>query len=147
MAASPWKPYFAYGSNMDVAQMRYRCPGARVIGIGVLPRHRFIINRRGVASVVPAAACDVHGVLWHITPAHEAALDDYEGVAEGCYYKTTVDIVIPGQERVAALIYIATENTPGVPRPRYMERILLAATAHGLPEAYCAKLRAWLPRP
>ena len=31
--------YFAYGSNLDEAQMRARCPGARRVARAVLPHH------------------------------------------------------------------------------------------------------------
>lgn len=30
------KIYLAYGSNMDLAQMKARCPGARLLGAGRL---------------------------------------------------------------------------------------------------------------
>ncbi len=143
MAAQRWQTYFAYGSNMDVEQMRYRCPGAKVVGTGLLKQHRFIINRHGVASVVPDPTQCVYGVLWHITPAHEAVLDDYEGVDEGCYYKAQVDIeTANASER--ALIYIASDSNPGKPRPQYMERIVVAALYHKLPPRYVEELRRWL---
>ena len=32
--------YIAYGSNMVEEQMAYRCPNARLIGMGQLPNHR-----------------------------------------------------------------------------------------------------------
>lgn len=47
--------YFAYGSNMDVRQMGQRCPGATLLWTATLGGYRFIINRRGVATVIVAA--------------------------------------------------------------------------------------------
>lgn len=37
--------YFAYGSNMDRAQMSQKCSGAVFVGIAKLAGHRFIINK------------------------------------------------------------------------------------------------------
>ena len=45
--------YFAYGSNMNRCQMMQRCPGAKPFALGRLLDYQFIINTRGVASVVP----------------------------------------------------------------------------------------------
>ena len=33
--------YFAYGANMSMAAMRYRCPDAQALGPAVLDNHRF----------------------------------------------------------------------------------------------------------
>lgn len=32
--------YFAYGSNLDAAQMERRCPGSQYRGKAFLPKHR-----------------------------------------------------------------------------------------------------------
>jgi len=53
--------YFAYGSNMDWAQMQQRCPDAGFRAIGLLDDHRLCFPRRsklrecGVASIHPVA--------------------------------------------------------------------------------------------
>lgn len=70
--------YFAYGSNLNKAQMRVRCPRARPREPLLLPDA--VLRFRGVADVVylKGAACE--GALWEITPECERALDEYEGV-------------------------------------------------------------------
>jgi hypothetical protein len=125
--------------------MRHRCPGAVLIGTARLRHHRFLINRRGVASVVPAAARDVYGVLWNLTPPHERALDKYEGIATGWYYKTSVEVESTAGDTQLAMIYIACDQVEGLPRHGYMQRIVTAAEDFGLPEAYVGALRSWLP--
>lgn len=55
--------YFAYGSNMNSAQMETRCPDAKRIGVAELLNHDFIVNGRGVATIVPSTG-KVFGVLW-----------------------------------------------------------------------------------
>ena len=79
--------YFAYGSNMDVRQMAFRCPDAVILGSASLAAHAFLINTRGFATVIPAANQVVHGVLWEISPTDDESLDRYEGVASGFYRK------------------------------------------------------------
>ena len=54
--------YFAYGLNMHRAEMAQRCPGAVLQGIARLDRHEFLINARGVATIVQARSF-VFGVL------------------------------------------------------------------------------------
>ena len=75
--------YFAYGSNINLDQMAYRCPDARVIGPVVLEGYRLAFrgnaSGNGVATVVPHKGGKVHGLLWEITPACEQTLDRYEG--------------------------------------------------------------------
>jgi gamma-glutamylcyclotransferase (GGCT)/AIG2-like uncharacterized protein YtfP len=75
--------YFAYGSNMDRATMAVRCPASRALGIGRLPRHRFVIMQEGYASVVRDPRRSVWGMVWDLALADVPALDRYEGVGGG----------------------------------------------------------------
>ena len=36
--------YIAYGSNLNVQQMRWRCPGARIIGTSELQDYRLLVK-------------------------------------------------------------------------------------------------------
>ncbi len=47
--------YFAYGSNMNRAAMRRRCPDARAVGPATLEGYRFFIGIDGWGSVKPSA--------------------------------------------------------------------------------------------
>jgi gamma-glutamylcyclotransferase (GGCT)/AIG2-like uncharacterized protein YtfP len=138
--------YFAYGSNMDTAQMSDRCSGAEFICRAKLSGYRFIINGPGVATIVPDRFCTVHGILWALTRADENALDDYEGVDEGLYVKVRTTVETSEGSPVSALVYVAQEKTKGLPRVGYMERIVSAAESHGLPAAYVEELRPWLQK-
>jgi hypothetical protein len=137
--------YFAYGSNMDLAQMATRCPGARVVEGAVLEGRRFIIAARGYANVVPASGEAVFGLLWDLPPADEASLDRYEGVRPGFYRKDECEVLTTGGRNVGALLYLAAETGTGEPRPGYLEAIVAAARHHGLPADYVAQLEGWFP--
>ncbi len=137
--------YFAYGSNMDLVQMSNRCERAATIGIAKLDSYRFIINSHGVATVVPDPASAVEGLLWRITDEDERTLDRYEGVGQGIYRKALVELKTRDGRNIKALIYIAADSSPGVPRPGYLEEIISAAESCGLPKAYVDQLKPWLP--
>lgn len=132
--------YFAYGSNMDTAQMERPCPAAELIGSAVLPAFAFLINSRGVASIRPDSGRNVWGLLWSLSVTDELALDRYEGVNTGAYEKAEVSVRLNGKPELA-LVYIATDDTPGTPRPTYLERILEAAYANDFPAAYVSEVR------
>jgi len=129
------KLYFAYGSNMDSKQMNRRCPENRLIGNATLPGYRWIITRRGYASVVPSQQDAVEGVLYEISETDEAHLDQYEGVGSGCYVKEMVRILHNG-EIVHAMIYIDPVDEEGAPKKEYIRRINDAVRDAGLSEAY-----------
>lgn len=128
--------YFAYGMNMDEARMHGRCPGATLIGPAVLPHHRFIINLRGVATVVPEVGASVYGLLWRLTANDIAELDRFEGVASGYYRRAVKDVTTSDHSCVHVDIYVADDATPGEPRAGYLERILAAADRWQFPAVY-----------
>ena len=137
--------YFAYGSNMDLVQMGDRCPAAVTVSRAELPAYRFIINSRGVATVAPDTTSTVQGLLWKISKKDERSLSRYEGVKQGIYKKAFVKVRLPDGTTTRALVYVATDSEPGGARAGYLEKILSAAEACGLPEAYRDQLRRWSP--
>lgn len=137
--------YFAYGSNMDRDAMALRCPGSRPIGTARLARHRLVIMREGYASVARDPRRDVWGVLWDLALADVPALDRYEGVAGGLYAKLHQSVLSDAGAR-RALVYVGRNAGPGLPRPGYLEAVLVAATGAGLPDAYRREIEALGPR-
>lgn len=93
--------YFAYGSNMDVDQMKCRCPDAKALDVAVLVGCTFRINRYGMATVVPSTS-RVHGLLWEISASDENSLSRYEGEATEFYLKESVWVEAPTLNRVTA---------------------------------------------
>jgi hypothetical protein len=136
--------YFAYGSNMDLAAMRARCPASKPVGVARLPRHRLVIVREGYASVVRDPRRTVFGLLWDLALADVPALDRYEAVASRLYLKTSQPVLTDRGPR-RALIYVATSTAAGSARPGYLEALLAAAGEAGLPGPYLKELAALLP--
>ena len=134
--------YFAYGSNMDRAAMRRRCPGARAVGPAVLEGHAFFVGIDGWGSVKPSAGDSVHGVLWRLTTRDLAALHAYELLHQGLYDVRHLPVRF-GARRLPAMIYLLRQRAPGRPKPGYVEMIAAAARAWKLPECYIRSVERW----
>ncbi len=134
--------YFAYGSNMSREQMALRCPKARLLGLGTASEFKFLINRRGVDTIVPSPDNVVHGLVWELSGQDAMRLDVYEGVAGGFYSKRVVAVDV-SQQKISALAYVATDEVPGPPRPGYLGRIVAAAAELNLPSIYVEELKSW----
>lgn len=119
------KIYAAYGSNLNLGQMAYRCPTAKVLGGTKLNGYRLLFRGGGgsaVATVEKHEGGSVPLLLWHITPADEAALDRYEGWPY--LYRKEMIKVRYGGKWVSAMIYIMNEGRPfGVPSRYYYDVI------------------------
>jgi gamma-glutamylcyclotransferase (GGCT)/AIG2-like uncharacterized protein YtfP len=138
--------YFAYGSNLDQFQMKRRCPDTTAVGSGELENYRFIINSRGYASVIPESGASVKGRVWHLSMTDVEQLDHYEGVQYGTYLKSMNCKINMGEEYVETLIYIASCDTFGPPRPDYLENIIDMAGFLKFDNYYINELKTWLKR-
>jgi gamma-glutamylcyclotransferase (GGCT)/AIG2-like uncharacterized protein YtfP len=149
--------YFAFGSNLNPAQMAERCPGHTVVGLAALRDHRVAFPLTsggwggGVAGVQVAHGSTVWGMVYDLSEEHVAALDRYEGfVGPGDQHnlyereRVWVDLVraddgsIP--RRVRAEYYVPRVTNPSPPSRRYLDAILEGARHHRLPDEYVASL-------
>ncbi len=96
--------YIAYGSNINKAQMRFRCPTATVAGESVLQDYELLF-REGVACVEPKPGSKVPVLVWKLTPRDERSLDRYERR----YHQEERMIRLHGQP-TAAMIYMMDEG-------------------------------------
>ncbi len=138
--------YFAYGSNMDPRQMRVRCPDAIRFGRGTLEGYRFLINRRGVATIEKDRRSSVMGVLWDLTPRCETSLDRFEGIVWGFYRKVETTVCDDDGYECPALVYIDPVRERGLPREGYLEKVLLGARRAGIPMDNFATYLNWARR-
>lgn len=132
------KLYFAYGSNMNVNQMAFRCPDAEVVDTVRLEGYRlaFCMNGggNGVATVLPEEGSYVNGVLWRISERDEQHLDHYEGFP---YLYGKEPVVVTDQDGIRREIMAYTMNspykdTPELPSKAYLEGILLGCRQNGI---------------
>ena len=114
--------YGAYGSNMNLMQMSYRCPNAKPVGSVFV--NGFTLKFRGVADIEHSKDATVPLALWKITDACEQRLDVYEGYPN--LYRKQV-ITIPslkekfGTDKV--MVYIMNSKDVHPPSSRYLEGI------------------------
>lgn len=119
--------YAAYGSNLDIEQMAWRCPEARVVGTGVIEGYELLFRGSRTGSyltIEPAEGKRVPVVIWETTEADELSLDRYEGCPD-FYYKRGFRIPVKGSggkvvER-DCYAYVMHEDRPlGRPTPAYV---------------------------
>lgn len=113
--------YFAYGSNLNLIQMKRRCPDAKPIGQMIIKGWKLVF--RGVADIVPEKGGQVFGGIWRITEADERKLDTYEGVRGGLYRKVYLPIRrFQGDDRV--LVYVMNSDGIYPPSQGYLDGIV-----------------------
>lgn len=120
--------YLAYGSNLNVRQMRMRCPTARMIGTATLENYRLMFKGSKTGSyltIEPEEGCSVPVGVWEVSERDELALDRYEGYPT-FYYKKELELPITGirtgkVRQRNAFVYIMHEDRPlGTPSNLYM---------------------------
>lgn len=67
--------------------MKKRCTNSKFLGCASLANHKWQINERGYANVVPNEGQSVEGILYEIDAADELKLDVNEGIAKKAYTK------------------------------------------------------------
>ena len=145
--------YFAYGSNLDLEQMRRRCPAHRVVGNASLAGHRLRFQGEGedwgcpVATIVPDPAGTVWGVVFDLTAEDFRVLDDYEGCRgdddpTSLYVRREYEVRFDDGRAVTAIAYLMRERPEGMPSKKYLAAITRGARSHGLPADYIERLAA-----
>lgn len=107
------KIYLAYGSNLNIEQMRFRCPHAKILGTATLENYELLFrgfHESAVATVEPKEGSSVPVLLWETTNTDEMALDRYEGYPH-LYRKENITVIFEGKE-IGAYIYIMNDGRP-----------------------------------
>lgn len=122
------KYYFAYGSNLNLEQMSWRCPTARPVGVATLDDWQLVF--KGSLSgfyltIEPHKGSAVPLGVWEIDERSERSLDRYEGYPD-FYTKTKLSLPMRDMDgtplgMITGLIYIMnTKNPYGIPSRRYI---------------------------
>lgn len=132
------KHYFAYGSNMNLNQMAFRCPDAEVVGPVRLEGYclAFCMNGggNGVATIFPEQGSFVDGVLWRISKRDEQCLDRYEGFPY-LYGKEAVTVITSDGVRREIMAYTMNspfKDVPALPSSSYLDGILHGCRQNGI---------------
>ena len=122
------KYYLAYGSNLNIAQMQFRCPEATVVGTAVIPDYELLFKGSltgAYLTIEPREGSQVPVGVWEVSLADELRLDRYEGFPS-FYYKKEIRISIAdirtGKTKLHdAFVYIMHEDRKlGTPTDMYV---------------------------
>lgn len=136
--------YIAYGSNLNIRQMRMRCPQARVVGTAVIKDYELLFKGSltgAYLTIEPKKGSSVPAAVWEVTETDEAALDRYEGFPN-FYYKKEMELDIRGIRtgkirRRKCFVYIMHEERKiGVPSLSYVNTCLQGYISFGFDEHY-----------
>ena len=138
------KYYIAYGSNLNINQMKRRCPTARVFGTGFIEDYELLFKGSktgGYLTIEKAEGKSLPVAIWKVTEIDEQALDRYEGYPT-FYYKADVEIDIKGiktgkEYRKKAFVYIMHEDRDvGMPSKYYVMTCLEGYKTFGFSPKY-----------
>jgi gamma-glutamylcyclotransferase (GGCT)/AIG2-like uncharacterized protein YtfP len=138
--------YAAYGSNMNPAQMAERCPHSPRRASGWIEDWRLAFGGEDIgwegamATVVEEAGERVFVVLYELSAADEASLDQWDGASLGYYRKAKVRVVTRDGD-VLAWLYVLNAYEGGLPSARYLGIMADAAQVAGAPDDYVTALR------
>ena len=135
--------YFAYGSNLDPAQMKKRVPQHQAIGVARAPGYRLAFTKRSsgwggyVADLLPDEASQVWGMVYELQASDVSNLDHLEGG-----YKRRPITVYTGDSlaQQAEAYFVVQKEGEGAPSERYLQVIIKGARHWGLPRDYISSL-------
>ena len=139
--------YIAYGSNLNIRQMRMRCPSARVIGTAAIPDYELLFKGSQTGAyltIEPKVGASVPVAVWSVTAEDEVALDRYEGFPS-FYYKAEMKLPIKGIKSGTVrirdcFVYIMhEERSIGVPSLAYVGVCLEGYISFGFDEHFLAE--------
>ncbi len=150
--------YFAYGSNMQIDQMKERCSSARFVCAARLKDYRLAFTRLskkrqcGVADAVQNMGAEVWGAVFEIDENEIGSLDKREGYrprrqrAENAYERSKMHVKRSGEMQETLTVWTYTVVTKLDPNPKpsheYKQLILGGARMWHLPAPYINQLEA-----
>jgi len=126
--------YLAYGSNLNLGQMRIRCPRAEPLYSATINNYRLVF--RGVADMIKDEGSKCAIGVFNITEQCEASLDIYEGYPR-MYDKKILNI---GGEEI--MTYTMNSQTINPPSELYYNSIFEGYEDFGLDSTLLERARA-----
>lgn len=124
--------YIAYGSNINLKQMAYRCPHSKVVGTSEIKDYE--LEFRGVATIVPQKGASVPVLIWELDDRDLPSLNRYEGYPR-LYRQETMSFDLDGQS-YEGMAYLMNYGELSPPSQQYYNTILQGYRENGLDEKY-----------
>jgi gamma-glutamylcyclotransferase len=142
--------YFAYCTLLAREEMRRFCPNAQPAGVGRITGYRVGFagytpdGSRGGCQLLPEPGHDVYGLVYELSDAEAAQLDEISGVGQGFYQRIDVTVELKADGNlIPAVTYVIPQPVADFrPSADYVRPILAGARALHLPAAYVAELEA-----
>lgn len=130
----PTKPmlYIAYGSNINLPQMSFRCPHSKVVGTAMVKGWE--LEFRGVATIVPKPNAEVPVLLWELDPRDIPALNRYEGFPH-LYRQQEIEVETP-DGKAKGMVYLMNRGQISPPSQGYLQTIWDGYKANGMDTSY-----------
>jgi cation transport regulator ChaC len=146
---------FAYGSNMDIAQMRERCPDSKHRFEPVVAKAegwklcfpRYSDNRKGgVGSIIRAPGEVVRGIVYQIVTSRDLKrLDTREGIFAKAYHRERLVVKTLEGKDLETWTYVAVpQDAPPrhyAPAKEYLALYICGAEQFSIDVAYVESLR------
>jgi len=143
--------YFAYGSDMNKAQIHERCTAPKVVAVAKLPHYQLTFGGYspvwdgGLEGVETSPDQDVWGVMYDLSltdrdrldASHDARMDG-SGTSFHCPAIVTDN---QGKDHTVLLYKRDVRGTPQTPSREYLNYIIQGAVQNELPIGYIEKLR------
>ena len=114
--------YVAYGSNLNLEQMKHRCPTSKLVGTGVINDYELQFKgfpTSAYATIAPKVGASVPVGVWEIGWMDERYLDRYEGYPSH-YFKENVPVQMQDGSQVDGMVYIMNPKMKfGMPSTHY----------------------------
>lgn len=124
--------YIAYGSNINLEQMKFRCPHSKVVGTSEIKGYE--LEFRGVATIVPKENVSVPVLIWELDDRNLPTLNKYEGYPN-FYRQEKMSFEMDGKT-YKGMAYLMNRGTISPPSPQYYNTILQGYQENGLDESY-----------
>lgn len=126
--------YLAYGSNMNIEDMKKRCPDAELVTTGQIDEWRLLFKgEHGYATIDPDYHYSVPVVVWNIGERDVKALDLYE--KDSVIYRKGTLTAVTKKGKITGMVYIMmTPDKPDKkPSDEYIDTLKQAYKEHDLP--------------
>ena len=132
------KYFFAYGTNISQTELNKHCPGAEMVGHGML--NGFMLEFRGydghgVAHIVRKKGEVLPITIWDLPPESRYTIENYEKFPY--IYKRVKAKAIMNGKKVAGIMYLTKQELPlGMPSEGYLNALKQAYAEADFDEYY-----------
>lgn len=132
------KYFFAYGTNITQTELDKHCPGATLVGYGMLNNYR--LEFRGYSGHAIAHLAKKKGevlpvTIWELPPESKYTIENYEKFPY-IYKKEKIKALMNGK-KVKGIVYLNKQELPqGMPSEEYLNALKQAYAEVDFDEYY-----------